>query len=126
MLDHQPSLAPQQMNIVLFSQRDCRFCAEVRDHYLVPRQSSLRPQTVVSDVGIDLDTRIVWWDGTSVSEREFARMSGVRFAPTVGFFDGRGRELAPPIVGLSRDFFGSYLEQRIAAGLQALKRTGSR
>jgi hypothetical protein len=33
------------------------------------------------------------------------------------FLSALGRELAPPIVGLSRDFFGAYLDARIAQAL---------
>ena len=35
------------------------------------------------------------------------------------FFGARGQTLAEPIVGMSRDFFGGYLDERIAAALQA-------
>ena len=60
------------------------------------------------------------WRGRLVSQGEFAKASGARFAPTVMFFDASGRSLADPIVGLSKDFFGIYLEQRIATAVRAV------
>lgn len=58
------------MTIALFSQRDCAFCEEVREHYLKPMMATLPRRITIA-------------------------------------------ELAPPIVGLSRDFFSAYLDQRI-------------
>jgi len=60
------------------------------------------------------------WCGRVVSQGEFAKASGARFAPTVMFYNASGTPLAEPIVGLSRDFFGIYLEQRIATALRAI------
>jgi hypothetical protein len=37
----------------------------------------------------------------------------VDVAPTVLFFGRTGREVAPRLVGASRDFYGAYLEQRL-------------
>ena len=50
----------------------------------------------------------------------FARECKARFAPTVMFFGPTGEVLAEPIVGLSRDFFGAYLEQRIQMASKAI------
>ena len=56
------------MTVALFSQRQCAFCEEVREHCL----------------------------------------------------GAAGQELAPPAVGLSRDFFGAYLAQRIQIASKAV------
>ena len=65
--------------------------------------------------------------GTACAARttEFARSLGVRFAPTVMFFDAQGRELAPAIVGLSHDFLGAYLDARIHSAQAALRAASS-
>lgn len=112
-----------QVNVLLFSQPQCEFCFEVRERYLKPLAASRRPRIHVAEASIVELTPIRDWSGRSVSQLSFARASGARFAPTVMFVDGHGRSLAEPIVGLSRDFFGAYLEQRLVTALRALPRT---
>ena len=55
-----------------------------------------------------------------MTEAEFARERGAKFAPTVMFFGTAGESLAPTIVGLSRDFFGAYLDERIQIASKAV------
>ncbi len=114
------SAEPRRVNVVLFSQPDCEFCAEERENYLKPLSAQRRRDLSVAEVELDASTKMRDWRGRLVTQGEFARTSGARFAPTVMFFDAAGRPLADPIVGLSRDFFGVYLEQRISAALRAL------
>jgi len=112
----------RRVNVVLFSQPGCEFCAEERDHYLKPMAAEQRRDLHVVEVDIESAKRMHDWRGRTVSQVEFAATSGARFAPTVMFFDGAGRQLAEPIVGLSRDFFGIYLDQRITTALRAAAR----
>ena len=105
------------VNIVLFSQPDCAFCHVVREHYLRPLAASRSAGLRIVEVPLDSTRTLVGWGGQRVTHTEFARMHGARFAPTVMFLSALGRELAPPIVGLSRDFFGAYLDARIAQAL---------
>lgn len=114
---------PIEISIVLFSQPDCEFCAEVREHYLRPLLAERRQRIVVAEAGIQSTDPIRDWSGRYLPQRDFARERGVRFAPTVMFFDARGRSVAEPIVGLSRDFFGGYLEQRVQSALQGVEKT---
>ncbi len=111
------SARPRSVVVVLFSQADCEFCAEVRDHYLRPLLEERRPSVVVAESRIDSDKPIRAWRQREMPQSAFALASGVRFAPTVMIFDADGQMLVPPIVGLSRDFFGVYLEQRLSAAL---------
>lgn len=122
-LGNDLSLDRGRLNVVLFSQAGCVYCAEVREHYLKPLRAEHRPTINVAEVGLDVRAKLRDWRGTVSTEADFARDSGVRFAPTVMFFDGRGKTVADPIVGLSRDFFGGYLEQRIATALRAVQRS---
>ena len=101
------------MTIALFSQRDCAFCQEVRDNYLEPMVRSRRPRIKAAEFELNGVRRIRDWAERGPTEAEFARECKARFAPTVMFFGPTGEVLAEPIVGLSRDFFGAYLEQRI-------------
>lgn len=108
-----------RFTVVLFSQPDCEFCAEVREHYLRPFLAVRRQRITVAEAGIESTDPIRDWSGHDTPQRDFARAQGVRFAPTVMFFGAQGRHVADPIVGLSKDFFGAYLEQRIQASLKA-------
>lgn len=110
----------RHINVVLFSQPGCAFCAEERQHYLQPLAREARKELTVLEVELDAAKQMRDWHGQLVTQGDFARASGARFAPTVMFFDASGRPVAEPIVGLSRDFFGVYLEQRIATALRAV------
>ena len=113
------------VTVVLFSQEGCAFCTVAREHYLRPLAATRPAGLVIAEVelgrtGTRTRTRtLLDWQGQRRTHAEFARAHGVRFAPTVMFFDAQGRELATPIVGLSHDFFGAYLDTRIASALQA-------
>lgn len=110
---------PFSVSVVLFSQPACEFCEEARVHYLLPLIASGRSHVFVGEVRLD-GRRIVAGAGSdSVSEADFARRHDVRFAPTLLFLGARGGELAPRIVGLSRDYFGAYLDARLATALLA-------
>jgi hypothetical protein len=112
---------PGGITVVLFSQADCEFCAEIREHYLRPLLAERRAAVAVAESRIDADGPIRDWRGRDTTQRSFAAEQGVNFAPTVMFFDAAGRSLARPIVGLSQDFFGMYLEQRMATALAAAR-----
>ena len=113
------NVEPGRVTIVLFSQPDCEFCAEVREHYLRPMLATRPRRIAIAEANIELTTPIRDWSGKDMPQRDFARVRGVRFAPTVMFFDAQGRAVADPIVGLSKDYFGAYLEQRIQIALKA-------
>jgi thioredoxin-related protein len=110
----------RRVNVVLFSQPGCEFCAEERQNYLRPLAALGREDLTVCEVELNAARKMRGWQGQAVTQGEFAKASGARFAPTVMFFDTSGRSVADPIVGLSRDFFGLYLDQRIAIALRAV------
>ena len=112
-------LQPGTVNVVLFSQSGCEFCVEVREHYLKPLIATRPRRIVVAEVELDGTRRLRDWSRSELSQADFARANHARFAPTLMFFGARGQTLAEPIVGMSRDFFGAYLDERIAAALQA-------
>ncbi len=117
---------PGGIVVILFSQANCEFCAEMREHYLRPLLAERRPGVTVAESRIDADLPLLDWTGGATTQRRFSAASDVRFAPTVMFFDASGHSLAKPIVGLSRDYFGVYLEQRVATALAAARAGSSR
>ena len=114
------AIEPGWLTIVLFSQPDCVFCEEVREHYLKPLLAARPRHIAAAEFQLDGSRRIKVWSQGTQGEAEFARQQKARFAPTLMFFGPEGEQLAPPIVGLSRDFFGAYLDQRIQAASKAL------
>lgn len=112
---------PGVLTVVLFSQEGCAFCRIERENYLRPLAATRPANLVIAEVELGKDRPLLDWQGTRRSHADFAKSHGVRFAPTVMFFDPQGRELAPAIVGLSNDFFGAYLDARIASAQAVLR-----
>ena len=108
------------MTVALFSQRQCALCEAVREHYLKPMMAGRRAGITFAEFELNGTRRVASWAGRSMTEAEFARERKAKFAPTVMFLGTAGEELAPPIVGLSRDFFGAYLDQRIRIASKAV------
>ncbi|MFM8557998.1 MAG: thioredoxin fold domain-containing protein [Betaproteobacteria bacterium] len=128
------SLAAGRPMVVMFSLRGCPWCDALRrEHFagLIAAQQQLgilavevdmtdsrafaSPQQVPTPASLRAD-----------SPRDLSRHYRVRLAPTVLFLGPQG-EVADRLVGYgSPDFFGAYLEQRIAqarSALQASQRT---
>lgn len=103
---HQPLL-------VLASTEGCPFCQLVRDNYLAPLQREER----LTIVQLDLGSRAGLLDfaGQPTTHETLLRRWHVNVAPTLLFFGPGGAEVAPRLVGASRDFYGAYLEQRLDA-----------
>ena len=108
------------MTIALFSQRHCAFCEVVREHYLRPMMAARPRRITIAEFELTGTRRVAAGTGRSLTEAEFARERKAQFAPTVMFLGAAGEALAPTIVGLSRDFFGAYLDQRIQIALKAV------
>ena len=101
---------PEWMTIALFSQRQCAFCEEVREHYLKPMMAARPRRIAAAEFELNGARRVSAWTDRSLTEAEFASEPKAKIAPTVMFVGAAGKELAPPIVGLSRDFFSAYLD----------------
>jgi thioredoxin-related protein len=105
--------------VVLVSLDGCPFCKIVRENYLLPLvreqklpvvQIDMRSQSLIRD-----------FSGKSVTQDQLIKQWGVRVAPTVLFLGKGGLELADRLKGsYISDFYGSYLESRIAQARKAL------
>ena len=124
---------PGRLAVVLISTPGCPVCALVRERELGPllrQQPALAErvgtfeimmrdaapftpaieQLVTRDFGVLSDIN---------SPAELSRAMDLSFAPVVLFIGG-GRELSEPLIGYSADFYGAYLDQRIAESLDLL------
>lgn len=110
--------------VALFSLPGCPHCEAVRHHQLrhLAREQSAQRLRVVE---YDLSDRTPFAGAEPrASAAALAASLGIRVAPTVAFIGPDGQEVAERLVGYSSpDFYGAYLEQRIA---QARERIAAR
>lgn len=105
--------------LVMASLDGCPFCKTVRDHFLAP----LRAETGQPIVQLDMGSAqaVIGFDGRAATHAQLLRDWKVGVAPSVLFFGRGGREVAPRLVGASiPDFYGAYLDQRLATALKGI------
>jgi thioredoxin-related protein len=107
--------------VLLVSLPGCPYCELVRRSYLLPlRDSEALPAMQIDTT--DRKTAVADFAGQRSSGHELAKRWQVRVTPTVLFFDAQGKEIAPRLEGVAvPDFYGSYLDERLAQARQALK-----
>lgn len=123
--DVRDAANPGVVVVVLFSLPGCHYCEEVRSHYLAPlaRDAAQRGRLVIREVDLTSARKLTDFDGSATNQAAFARRMKVQFAPTVLFLDAEGRQVASPLIGAGKaDFYGSYLDDAIAAGVKAAAR----
>ncbi|MGE0802640.1 MAG: hypothetical protein AB7G13_09085 [Lautropia sp.] len=118
-LSSQPIRSRGAVNLILFSRENCPFCRIVREHYLRPLLRQRVARLFISEIDIDGRQPVTGWNGEPLTQASFARAHRMTFSPTVALFDARGLPLAEPIVGLSNDYFGAYLDAAVARALAA-------
>ena len=85
------------------------------------RNPQTRTQVLIRRIDLDSSTPLTDFHGLRVSPQAFAGRYDVDLTPTLVFVDGRGREIAPRLVGVySLDFFGGFVDQRIEQGQATL------
>ena len=105
--------------VVLISLPGCVYCELVRRNYLLPARNDSGLQAWQLNVN-DNTTRLVGFDGKPTTAAAQAKAWKATFTPTVLFIGSRGQELAERLVGIAvPDFYGSYLEDRLAAARKA-------
>jgi len=106
--------------VLMVALDNCAFCDLVRTNYLGPMHRRGELVAVQIDM-LDRHTALHDFQGQRSTARALTRQWGVRIAPTLLFFDAEGREVAPRLEGMSvPDFYGAYLEQRLAQARAAL------
>ncbi len=95
----------QQLPImVMFGAEWCEFCELLNEEIFEPMGlSGLYEGKVVlmRHVGVDEDEPIPGWNGQFINKSNWAYALDADLTPTVLFFDGEGKEVAPRIVGIS-------------------------
>ena len=115
----------QRLPIVLFfHSTTCPFCRELEELYLKPLQkhNQKAPRFLLRAVEVSQTRPLVTFDGSKTDFRAYARQQGVTLVPHLRFLGPDGEALAPDLVGLTtRDFYGAYLEDSIAAAANKLR-----
>ena len=106
--------------VVMVSLEGCVFCKAVRGSHLVP----LREQQGTDVVQVDMRTAQLTRDfkGAVATHEQMVQSWGVRVAPTVLFFGPGGVEVAERLTGgYIPDFYGAYLDDRLAKGRMRIR-----
>jgi thioredoxin-related protein len=112
--------ATGQPLVLLISLPSCVYCELVRRSYLMP----LLPEHGVQAFQLDVtnkSTPLIGFDSKPTTAASQAKAWKATFTPTVLFIGSQGEELAERLVGIAvPDFFGAFLEQRLAAARKVL------
>ena len=122
--DAQAARAQRLPIVLFFHSATCPFCREVEESYLKPLQkhNEPTPRFLLRSVEVSQTRPLVTFDGSKTDFRRFARQQGVTLVPHLRFLGPDGEALAPDLVGLTtRDFYGGYLEDSIAAAAEKLR-----
>ena len=109
--------------MLVFSAPDCHYCRLLDRDFLKPMLISgdYTNKVLIRKVMIGDDATLVNFAGKRVAADKLAEHYHVQVTPTVLFLDAKGQQLAPAMVGVSSpDYYGSYLDQSIAAALKRL------
>ena len=105
---------------MLISLPGCVYCELVRRNYLLPARRDSDLQAWQLDV-TDKTTPLIGFDDKPTTAALQAKAWKATFTPTVLFIGSQGQELAERLVGIAvPDFYGAYLEQRLATARKAL------
>ncbi len=105
--------------VLLISLSGCPYCELVRRNYLLPARINGLPVWQINM--LDKQRPLIGFDGQASHAAEQIARWKARLAPTVLFLNAQGQELAERLVGIaSVDFYGAYLDERIAKSRQAI------
>jgi hypothetical protein len=92
----------------------------VRENYLLPLQREGLP---VVQINMRDKSALVGFDDTPQTQDALIRQWGIKIAPTVLFFGGRGQEVASRLNGAYLpDFYNAYLEEQLTIARRAVLR----
>ena len=108
----------KQPLVVMVSLEGCVFCRQARQSHLSPLQKA---GTVIVQVDMRSSQAVLDFAGKLTTHDQLTRAWKVSITPTLLFFGPGGKEVADRMEGAYLpDFYGPYLEERIAQGRKAL------
>ncbi len=114
------ALVKHEPLIVIVSLDGCPFCKIARDNYL--RSVQMEQKLKIVQLDMQKSTVVVDFQGRSTTHEQLIQSWAIKLAPTLLFFGKDGKELVERLVGgSSSDFYGAYLDERIAKAIQLSK-----
>jgi hypothetical protein len=105
--------------IVMVSLAGCPYCRMARNSYLAPMQKQGFP---IVQVDMRSDQQVKAINGLMQTHDQLVRQWRVSIAPTLLFFGPKGQELVDRMEGgYLPEFYGAYLEERIAMARKILR-----
>lgn len=112
------ALKNKQPLIVMVSLDGCVFCRQARQSHLSPME---RAGTAIVQVDMRNNQPVLDFAGKLTTHDELTRRWKVSITPTLLFFGPGGKEVAERMEGAYLpDFYGPYLEERLAQGRKTL------
>ena len=112
------ALKKKQPLVVMVSLDGCVFCHQARQSHLSPMH---REGTAIVQVDLRNNQPVLDFAGKLTTHDELTRRWRVSITPTLLFFGPGGKEVAERMEGAYLpDFYGPYLEERMAQGRKAL------
>jgi thioredoxin-related protein len=116
----QAAAAKGEVMVLLVSLPGCPYCELVRRNYLLPGRQQAGIHAWQLNI-VDRTTPLLGFDGKTTHAAAQISAWKAGFTPTVLFLGEQGQELAERLVGVAvPDFYGAYLEARLAGARQAL------
>jgi thioredoxin-related protein len=112
------AIQSKQPLIVMVSLEGCVFCRQARQSHLSPMHKA---GTVIVQVDMRSNQPVLDFSGQLTTHDQLTRQWKVSITPTLLFFGPNGKEVAERMEGAYLpDFYGPYLEERLAQGRRAL------
>ena len=112
------ALKNRQPLIVMASLDGCVFCRQARQSHLSPMHKA---GTVIVQVDLRSKQQVLDFAGQPTTHDQLTRQWKITITPTLLFFGPGGKEVAERMEGAYLpDFYGPYLEERMAQGRKAL------
>jgi hypothetical protein len=112
------ALQNRQPLIVMASLDGCVFCRQARQSHLSPMHKA---GTVIVQVDMRSPQQVLDFAGQLTTHDRLTRQWKISITPTLLFFGPGGKEVAERMEGAYLpDFYGPYLEERLATGRKSL------
>jgi len=112
------ALQRRQPLVVLATLHGCPFCKVARENYLVP---ALKEGACVAQIHFLSRLPVRDWQGRATTHGQLVKDLQLEVAPTLLFYGPDGREVAPRLAaGSTSDFYGAYLDERLAQARAAV------
>jgi len=126
-LQHDAQLSKQEHIpiMVFYMAEDCPYCQAVSDLYLEPmyRNGLDKGRFILRTVTIDGFKSLRGFDGKVLDQEDFAGEQGVSFTPVIRFYDSKGKQIVPEIMGYQTpELYGGYLDAAIDQSIARLKK----